>query len=232
MADSYIDCEETQIYGKHFATVAVDLAATYPIFTTLATALHGPTVAVGVELSRVRASLAKRSDQVETKRDVLPAARKALVETSLWVRLHPEVKAKRFFPSGRTPRGSADKMLEGVRTCIRAFAGYESVPEAKSRRAALEKLERRLQAAIAGSKAARHSVTQANPALERARARWLRVYAGVKHLARGTFLLAMPEVDVDAFMKHAFADLAVVEAPRRKSKSTTAASRKSEVVSG
>ncbi len=207
MADSYIDCEETQIYGKHFATVAVDLAATYPIFTTLATALHGPTVAVGVELSRVRASLAKRSDQVETKRDVLPAARKALVETSLWVRLHPEVKAKRFFPSGRTPRGSADKMLEGVRTCIRAFAGYESVPEAKSRRAALEKLER-------------------------ARARWLRVYAGVKHLARGTFLLAMPEVDVDAFMKHAFADLAVVEAPRRKSKSTTAASRKSEVVSG
>ncbi len=232
MADSYIDYQETQTYGKHLVLAANRLAKRYPVFSYIGKEVHTATLAVGAELIKVRGTQVTRSKEIEGKQDVLPKARKALTATSLWVRFHSdEVREEEFFPKGRSHLGRPELVLEALGTCMRALDAHKSVLGAKEQRAVLDKIAKRLEAAIEASKEAKHRVTNASPALEAARERWLLVYSGVKHLARGTFILA--GLDTDAFMKDTFADLAVVEPARRKKRqSTTAAPQASEVVNG
>lgn len=206
MTDDNVDDEERSRHGDAFVHAAQELAKVHPVFKELASAVEEKTRELAEALAEAREKGAQGVSKA--KGSIIPAARAALSETEGWLKAHRKIDKKEFFPEGLEKLGkSADAIRKRLLDAAEGFTHHLKVPEAKERKAALERLAHQLGGAVERGSAALGERADASPAVALAREEWRRVYEAAKHASRGLLELKKPAAEVEKQMRRLFADL-------------------------
>lgn len=206
MADTYIDYDETRIYGDY----AIDQVARHvvgrvrefdPALQFAMTALRAATDVVAGHLHAARAANPKLHAMMTAREAPMREARDALQRFAHHLESHRAgvVPFERFFVDAPTTlsRRGAVRLLAALDHVLGTLDEHHaSVRESPLWRAELSAARAALEPVVANERALRsHDVS--NPALAAARDHWLAVYDAAKHLVASALALSGSSLALD-----------------------------------